>query len=437
MDVQASVKRLRDFLGLPAALTVTFKLRQDIIDLCAGYEAVNREAERYKNSFTDAMNEAATAIMERNAARGQYADADARIGRLVKRIHELEIANVEKVGTIGRLERDLEASRKRNNEMAVLALNLEKKLYEQNMAKAREAKDAEQQAPPARCPATFGNVQCDCDRGHSGPHYVNTNDISGICWEATTAPTPDALIQPAIVWKATHVEPAGTNLLGDHLCWACDRACDCCQPDECVSCSRCGKAKPQRAQHVATCETNGHVYGHAGVCVFCDAPKSTPVEPAGMTGQVRLCGALHLGTGAVCELPLDHAENHRGSFSRGIAQWPYESVEPAGAACDGGVAVRWCPRCGTCTCPSQESQPNEWVDDPLCPIHGSKSTHVEPAGASEPPSEAANSIVLLISAASAASGYLERLQPDLSTRLWNAVQLVQKHVQSKQGEPAP
>lgn len=60
-------------------------------------------------------------------------------------------------------------------------------------------------------------------------------------------------------------------------------------------------------------------------------------------------------------------------------------VEPAGAACDGGVAVRWCPRCGTCTCQSQEAQPNEWVDDPLCPIHGSKSTHVEPAGASEPP----------------------------------------------------
>ena len=42
-----------------------------------------------------------------------------------------------------------------------------------------------------------------------------------------------------------------------------------------------------------------------------------------MTGQVRLCGALHMDTGAVCELPLDHAENHRGSFSRGIAQWPY------------------------------------------------------------------------------------------------------------------
>jgi hypothetical protein len=33
-----------------------------------------------------------------------------------------------------------------------------------------------------------------------------------------------------------------TNLLGDHLCHACDGACDCCQPDECVTCSRCGKA---------------------------------------------------------------------------------------------------------------------------------------------------------------------------------------------------
>jgi hypothetical protein len=35
-----------------------------------------------------------------------------------------------------------------------------------------------------------------------------------------------------------------TNLLGDHLCHACDGACDCCQPDECVTCSRCGKAVP-------------------------------------------------------------------------------------------------------------------------------------------------------------------------------------------------
>ena len=37
----------------------------------------------------------------------------------------------------------------------------------------------------------------------------------------------------------------------------------------------------QSVQHLATCATNGHVYGHAGACIFCGEPKSTPVEPAG------------------------------------------------------------------------------------------------------------------------------------------------------------
>ena len=52
------------------------------------------------------------------------------------------------------------------------------------------------------------------------------------------------------------------------------------------------------------------------------------------------------------------------------------------------------------------------------------SAPVAPAGASEPPSEMDSGIVLLVSAASAASGYLERQQPDLAAWLWNAVQLV-------------
>jgi len=98
-----------------------------------------------------------------------------------------------------------------------------------------------------------------------------------------------------------------TNILGDHICGRCWRACDCCQPSECQWCSRCAE----------------DVEAQGGT-----APLSTPVEPAGASepptiGQVRFCGALHVDTGAVCELPLDHDENHRGSFSRGIAQWPY------------------------------------------------------------------------------------------------------------------
>jgi hypothetical protein len=45
-----------------------------------------------------------------------------------------------------------------------------------------------------------------------------------------------------------------------------------------------------------------------------------------MTGQVRRCGAPHPETGTICELPLDHTENHRGEFSHGFAQWPHEET---------------------------------------------------------------------------------------------------------------
>ena len=51
-------------------------------------------------------------------------------------------------------------------------------------------------------------------------------------------------------------------------------------------------------------------------------PETTP------TGQVRTCDARHPETGARCELPLDHAENHRGAFAHGIAQWPYPEAAP-------------------------------------------------------------------------------------------------------------
>lgn len=34
------------------------------------------------------------------------------------------------------------------------------------------------------------------------------------------------------------------------------------------------------------------------------------------------CGAIDNQTGAVCTLPKDHAENHRGAFRHGISQWP-------------------------------------------------------------------------------------------------------------------
>lgn len=45
--------------------------------------------------------------------------------------------------------------------------------------------------------------------------------------------------------------------------------------------------------------------------------------------------------------------------------------------CEGGVTVRWCPRCGTCTCPEQNGNPDRWVEDVACPIHGTRSEHAE------------------------------------------------------------
>jgi hypothetical protein len=52
--------------------------------------------------------------------------------------------------------------------------------------------------------------------------------------------------------------------------------------------------------------------------------------------------------------------------------------------CEGGVTVRWCPRCGTCTCPALTGAETDWPEDPFCPIHGTRSTHEEP---STPPSD--------------------------------------------------
>ena len=53
-----------------------------------------------------------------------------------------------------------------------------------------------------------------------------------------------------------------------------------------------------------------------------------------------------------------------------------EAGEYAGAAtpvrCEGPTA-RWCPRCGTCTCPEDGD-----LDSDSCPLHSSTSDHAEP-----------------------------------------------------------
>lgn len=61
----------------------------------------------------------------------------------------------------------------------------------------------------------------------------------------------------------------------------------------------------------------------------------------------------------------------------GCNQANKRTPQSTGTLCDGGVTVRWCPRCGACTCPEQDGTPDRWVEDSLCPIHGPRSSHDE------------------------------------------------------------
>lgn len=54
-------------------------------------------------------------------------------------------------------------------------------------------------------------------------------------------------------------------------------------------------------------------------CLEC-GHEWTPPQAAG--GPPKSCKVVHPETGAVCVLVRGHAENHRGSFPHGIAQWP-------------------------------------------------------------------------------------------------------------------
>jgi hypothetical protein len=241
MDVQASIKRLRDFLARPFGPTpdgAAAQRHQDIIDVCKAYEITKADATRYRQGLTVVMGEAAEAIIARNEERLKFENANCQVGRLARRVGELETRNIElseKQSSVVRaleaaeivlktscearemlmrqldgattrcqtLEQELCASRA--SKTALCGAHLDNvwcelpaghdgahwgaatKIWDQVPVKA----DSAQPAPPKRCPVTFGNVHCECDAGHAGRHYINTTGISGVCWEATTAPTPD------------------------------------------------------------------------------------------------------------------------------------------------------------------------------------------------------------------------------------------------------
>jgi hypothetical protein len=55
------------------------------------------------------------------------------------------------------------------------------------------------------------------------------------------------------------------------------------------------------------------------------------------------------------------------------------SPEEKAPACT-GLTARWCPRCGTCSCPID----GEALSDFACPLHGVHSKHADSAPAATP-----------------------------------------------------
>lgn len=60
---------------------------------------------------------------------------------------------------------------------------------------------------------------------------------------------------------------------------------------------------------------------HCGV-VLNRPGDAHPTPPPAALAPER-CGVMHSDTGACCERPKGHAENHRGAYAHGVAQWPY------------------------------------------------------------------------------------------------------------------
>lgn len=70
-------------------------------------------------------------------------------------------------------------------------------------------------------------------------------------------------------------------------------------------------------QHRATCETNGHIFGHEGVCVFCRAPKPTP-EPSVTTDPLA---AIRERWAGATDVPLTAIRyEHGGGRRADVAQ---------------------------------------------------------------------------------------------------------------------
>lgn len=124
-----------------------------------------------------------------------------------------------------------------------------------------------------------------------------------------------------------------------------------------------------------------------------EAPPPQPSAPLGQdSARWMVVRRRETETPEVYEFHQEHAA--RCFHDRAQEQWSDcyllrvvahgkregEAPQPSAPTCEGGVSVRWCPRCGTCTCPYDDDRgfddDNDGVD-PECPIHGRSADHEE------------------------------------------------------------
>lgn len=92
--------------------------------------------------------------------------------------------------------------------------------------------------------------------------------------------------------------------------------------DEQKRCARCGNVATREYCYPAEpwipyCPQHPPQYATCGDRAMTIPASSPPADT---------CGAVNSSTGATCDLPRGHVQNHRGPFDHGIAQWPPADV---------------------------------------------------------------------------------------------------------------
>lgn len=67
-------------------------------------------------------------------------------------------------------------------------------------------------------------------------------------------------------------------------------------------------------------------------------PYLPPASPAFIS-----CDAIHRQLGAICEKPIDHLDNHCGSYMHGTVSWPHEPTDAIAKPLE--VGIDWAKGC--------------------------------------------------------------------------------------------